>query len=207
MKRKSRFIGTVLKGFEIIDFIPATESSNAKFVGKCLKCGNIITRSTTGFKQLNSRISCSCSYKYSYHNESHSRLYSEYMNMKGRANGRCGGEKNKKYYLNKGIRICDEWNKPTGYLAFKKWVLSNGYTDDLTLDRIDNNGDYEPSNCRWTTVLEQNLNRSNTLYAEINGVKKPVVIWADELGVRYDTVIKRIKRGRTPEQALLFERK
>lgn len=83
------------------------------------------------------------------------RLYRIYYGMMSRCN-------NKKYdayqhYGARGIRVCDEWNGH--FYDFEKWALLNGYEDDLTLDRIDNDGNYEPSNCRWTTMKVQSNNR------------------------------------------------
>ena len=62
-----------------------------------------------------------------------------------------------KYYGGRGICICEEWRKD--FAPFKEWAESNGYLDDLTIDRIDTNGDYSPSNCRWITMKEQNENK------------------------------------------------
>jgi len=64
-----------------------------------------------------------------------------------------------KYYGGCGVIVCDEWRD--AFVAFRDWALSHGYRDDLTLDRIDNDGDYEPGNCRWATYKEQGRNKRN----------------------------------------------
>lgn len=62
-----------------------------------------------------------------------------------------------KHYGGRGIRICDEWLQ--SFEAFYRWAIENGYEDDLSIDRIDCNGNYQPDNCRWATAEEQNKNK------------------------------------------------
>jgi hypothetical protein len=62
-----------------------------------------------------------------------------------------------KHYGGRGITVCDEWQKDFG--AFHKWAIVTGYSDDLTIDRIDSNRGYSPDNCRWATMAEQNKNK------------------------------------------------
>ena len=90
------------------------------------------------------------------HGGSYTRIYEIWHGMKKR----CYGVKSKdyKYYGKKGVEICKDWKDD--YMAFKNWALSSGYKDDLTIDRIDNAGNYEPSNCQWLTNLE-NVRKGN----------------------------------------------
>jgi len=88
------------------------------------------------------------------HGESNTRLYSIWYNMKKRCyhKGVAGYDD----YGGRGITVCDEWKN--SFETFREWALSNGYSDELTIDRINNEGKYEPNNCRWTTQIEQNYN-------------------------------------------------
>lgn len=84
------------------------------------------------------------------HGKSNTRLYRIYCGMKNRC--RNDNAQTKHLYYDKGITICDEW--ANDFLAFYNWAINNGYTDELTIDRIDPNGNYEPNNCQWLTRSE-----------------------------------------------------
>ena len=91
--------------------------------------------------------------------------------------------------------MCDEWLGKDGCRKFCEWSLKNGYEETLTIERIDVNGNYEPSNCKWIPLSEQSNNtRSNVLYS-YHGETKNIAQWANEYGFNYHTLYSQLKRG------------
>lgn len=97
------------------------------------------------------------------------------------------------------VKVCDEWKD---YTVFHNWAMSNGYSDAFTIDRINNDGNYEPGNCRWTTVREQNRNKHNNIHLEYDGIAKLLVEWAEELGIKVTTLRDRFYSGWDDERIL-----
>lgn len=113
------------------------------------------------------------------HGMSRTRLYKIWTDMKTRCNN-----PNTPYYYNygaRGISVCKEWSD---FEPFMEWSLDNGYTDKLTIDRINVNGNYEPENCRWITNLEQQSNRQSNHFLTYDGKTQTISQWADELGIK-----------------------
>ena len=104
-----------------------------------------------------------------------------------------------KDYGGRGIFVCDEWSD---YLPFAKWARKNGYADDLTIDRIDTDGDYEPSNCRWVTVKEQQNNKRNNHIVEYKGKRYTLTQLAEMVGIGKTTLRERLKMGWSVEDAV-----
>lgn len=118
---------------------------------------------------------------------SKTRLYNTWSNMKDRCKN-----PNSKYfsrYGGRGISVCDDWED---FERFMEWATTNGYTDEMTIDRIDNDGNYCPENCRWITMKEQENNRSNNRLFTLNGKTQSLALWCDEFNQSYKTVYKRI---------------
>lgn len=115
------------------------------------------------------------------------RLYSIWRNMKSR----CYNPNTPKfnYHGGKGVRVCDEWQD---YIGFHKWAIANGYSEDLTIDRINGSGNYEPENCRWATYKEQSYNSSANRIITYKGMSKPLGLWAEKLNMKYSTLKARI---------------
>ena len=133
------------------------------------------------------------------HGMSNSRLYEIWNGMKKRCYNSHAESYNR--YGGRGITVCDEWNND--FETFQVWALSNGYSEQLTIDRIDSNGNYEPSNCRWATPIEQANNRGSwnqllTLGNETHNVTE----WATILGVKATTLFKRKAAGWSDERTL-----
>lgn len=131
------------------------------------------------------------------HEECKTRLYNIWHGMKAR----CGNPNNTSYekYGGKGIKVCDEWQD---YLSFREWALNNGYSESLTIDRINNNGNYEPSNCRWATIREQENNRTNNVLLTAFGKTQTMSQWAKEKNICKSTLFNRLKKGWDIEKAL-----
>lgn len=117
------------------------------------------------------------------------RLYKIWRGMKWR----CSPSYKLQYYYNQGIRVCAEWQ--SSFDAFRRWAHANGYRDDLSLDRIDGKGNYEPSNCRWATLIEQRRNQSNNHWITFNGETMLITDWAKKLKVSTGTIRKRLRQN------------
>lgn len=130
------------------------------------------------------------------------RLNSVFRNMKRR----CYNPRNKQFkdYGGRGIKLCDEWNNreivnlgrsgrfTKGWLAFQEWALTHGYDDSLTIDRLDNDKDYSPDNCRWVSKKAQQNNKRNNFYITYKGKKQTLAQWCEELHLNYNTTYYRL---------------
>ena len=140
--------------------------------------------------------SCGCLYRK--HNSSNTRLYAIWRSMKGR----CSQKNNSNYanYGGRGITVCKEWSGKDGFINFKKWAYENGFDEakdgnEQSIDRIDVNGNYEPSNCRWATREEQGMNKRTNRILCVDGKEMTITQWAKLSGVNYTVIESRIKAG------------
>lgn len=121
---------------------------------------------------------------------------------------RCSNPKDKsaKYYYQKGITVCDEW--AASFEPFRDWAMENGYSDDLTIDRIDNSLGYSPDNCRWISNADQQKNKTNTIKVEYKGKAWCLRALCIHIGFPYKTAHRRFirlkKSGREITTDVLF---
>lgn len=131
------------------------------------------------------------------HGCSGTRLYRIWKTMRQR----CNNPNNKKYknYGNRGIAICEEWND---FSKFHKWAISNGYSDNLSIDRIDVYGNYEPSNCRWISPQMQANNKTNNRIIYFNNEALTMADFCRKYNLNYKKFSQRLSRGATVEEAM-----
>ena len=118
---------------------------------------------------------------------------------------RCYNPQNKFYkdYDGRGITVCSEWlDKKNGHKNFREWALENGWKEGYSINRINVNGNYEPSNCRWSTPTEQANNRRNNNFVTINGVTKTISEWAKQIGISQNAFAERVRRGWSEDKLL-----
>lgn len=196
----SKFIDITGKKYNMLTVIKRLESTKegvTRWLCKC-DCGN--TTIVRGCNLKSGAVkSCGCLSKITKptltHGMSKSRIYSIYCGIKSRCKN-----KNGKAYRNYGerkISICKEWDED--FLCFYKWAIENGYNDNLTIERIDVDGNYEPKNCKWIKMKEQYYNKRNTI--KYKG--KCLSQICKEYSMPYNTVYRRITVGKMSiEEAL-----
>lgn len=161
-----------------------TGVNDASYAECICDCGNLYTIRLRSLRAKIYTTSCGCLIKEIFskpiHGDSGTTLYQRYTSIKGR----CFNKKDTNYksYGGRGITMCDEW--VNSYVRFKEWALLNGFSPNLQIDRIDNNGIYEPSNCRWVTAKINCNNRRNTILIEFNGTVNTISGWSEYFNIK-----------------------
>lgn len=128
------------------------------------------------------------------------RIHTAWKNMLGRCENK--QHVSYKFYGGRGITVCEVWKT---FQPFYEWAIANGYADNLTIDRINNNEGYSPSNCRWVTAKTNERNRNNNRRITLNGETRCVSDWAERLGISPQALTERLDSGAwTVEEALTF---
>lgn len=196
--RRNDLTGMVFGSLCVIEF-SHTYNGHSYWLCSC-ECGESTIARGSHLKTGNIS-SCGCKKGNITHRESGTRLYNVWSQMWGR----CTNPNANAYrcYGGRGISVCEEWKR---YEVFRDWALSHGYAPNLSIDRKDNDGNYNPDNCRWTTALEQANNTRRTRFLEMDGRVLSVSEWARQLGINQSTLSMRLnKYGWSAEKALKTE--
>lgn len=197
--KKIDAIGNIYDRLKVIRFSHRTNKSSF-WVCSC-KCGNETVVSWGSLKNKTTK-SCGCfrremnRKKLTIHGLSRTKEYRVWQKMKERcllerANGF-------RYYGGRGIKVCKRW------MNVKNFIKDMGACPPrMSIERIDNNKDYQPNNCRWATSLDQGNNKRNNVLATINGVSRTIAQWARIRKIRVNLIYQRISRGWSPERAVL----
>lgn len=190
--------------FNRLTVLGKSDKKGEKVMWKCqCDCGNIIYVATCNLRG-NKFKSCGCLknekliQRSTKHNKCHTRLYLIWKAMKQR----CYNQNNKEYncYGGRGITICDEWKND--FKSFYDWSIQNGYKENLFIDRINNDSNYEPSNCRWADRKTQNNNTRHNHLITYDGKTLTLSQWAELYNLSYGCLKSRIKNGWSIEKAL-----
>ena len=198
---KVRKIGDVINDFELLGTETKFTSGGNKYtcyIVKCIKCGKQCSKPIRNFMRGDK---CECSSNYHKHGKSDTRLYNIYMGMISRTKN--AKDQAYKWYGAKGVEICKEWQKD--FDVFYEWAVKNGYAENLTIDRINPLGNYEPSNCRWVTIEEQQKNRNlayNVHLVTYKGETLPMKHMANKYDINYNTFQRRLRKGWTVERCI-----
>jgi len=131
------------------------------------------------------------------HRKSSTRIYFKWQDIKGRCLNK--NRDSYKYYGGRGIKVCDRWIN-----SFENFYedMKDGYRDNFSLDRIDNDGDYEPGNCRWVEWKDQCVNKSNSRKLTLKGKTQTIAEWAREIRVSRHTLYWRANKGLSTDEIL-----
>ena len=209
MKGKIRgkdITGNVYGRLTAIELSYRDKKSNSFWLCKC-ECGNDTTVRIGDLGSGNT-TSCGC-YREEQSNKAlierstthgghGTRLYDIWHSMKQR----CYYKKHIGYesYGGRGIKVCQEWKND--FSNFRDWANSSGYSKSLSIDRVDNDGNYEPNNCKWSTVKEQSNNRRSNRFLSHKGETKTLSEWADVLDINDNTLSMRLNSGWSVERTL-----
>ena len=186
----------------VIGYAGSDKQHNAQWRCRC-ECGEIVIVRAFELKRGHT-ASCGCfsrertRTRLTSHGGKGTRLYRIWEQMKAR----CNNQTTKQYkdYGGRGITVCAEW--ANNFEAFRDWALANGYRDDLTLDRKENDGPYSPDNCRWATRKDQQNNKRNNHMITFKGETRTLTQWAELTGIPRTTLWDRLVRGWSIERAL-----
>lgn len=184
----------------VTKYYPVRSENRNRYYCDCkCDCGNTITVLAANLKH--GKTHCGC--ESNKHGLSKTRIYQTWIHMKQRCHNK--NSTDYKNYGGRGIFVCDEWR--SNFLNFYNWAMDNGYSENLTIERIDVNKGYSPDNCTWIPMEEQSNNKQKTIRYTINGETKTAKDWAKIYNIPLETLHARVgDYGMKPEEAVLWKK-
>ena len=190
-------VGDVFNRYTVLGIYKRPDQYPKYALVQC-SCGSQPKYVRTAILKLGQAGSCGCFHKeqVTKHGQWNNPLFKTWKSMMER----CYKPNTKSYkrYGARGITVCERWHNIDAFIQDMAASFQNG----LTIDRIDNNGNYEPSNCRWATKKQQNRNYSRNLLIEYNGSKMCLIEWSEKLNIKYSTLWDRLNMGWSIEKTL-----
>ena len=185
---------------QILERIKIKNDNHITYKAIC-ECGNIVYIRATDIRNNKRKHCIHCSSPRTTHHKTNTKLFNVWQTMKQR----CYYPKNKDFnnYGARGITVCDEWKN--NFKSFYTWAIENNYREGLQIDRINVNGNYEPSNCRFVSAKTNSVNKRTTRYIEYKGITKSLREWADEYNISYRLLQSRLDRNWNIEKALFIK--
>lgn len=206
MSRTIDLTGRVYGNLTVLKALDKRKNKNVVWLCKCI-CGEYAEVATGSLKSGNTK-SCGClaklrlGNKMRTHGMSNTLIYKKWQKMRERCSN--SRRKDYKHYGGRGISVCVEWQN--GFVPFYNWAIANGHHDNLELDRKNNDGNYEPSNCRWATRSQQMMNTRQNNRITINGEIKTLKEWSLISGLHVTTIKSRINVGYKDGQIISKEK-
>lgn len=182
--------GLIINEIEFLEYVGNDRHNKKKWKLKC-HCGNEFIAIGSDIKKGNTK-SCGCTQYKRVHNKTKTKLYKVWINMKSRCKNT--NVPNYSSYGGRGIMICDEWLND--FNNFYNWAMNNGYKEGLSIDRVDVDGDYKPSNCRWADISTQNNNKRKTLWVNYKGKEISLKEYSFLVNIPYSTLKYRYHNGK-----------
>lgn len=193
----TKYVGKTINRLYVLRECGRARDKHVLYECQCLDCGALVTKRSNALTHNTGCKYCArkkVSIANKKHGQRNTRLYSIWSAMKARCKDTPGQKKKHDYdcYYKRGISVCGDW---LDFENFYNWAIRNGYKNNLTIDRIDNNKGYCPENCRWVTRLENMRNKRNTIRVYFNNKLLTTAELSEATGIKQQNLYRKLHRG------------